>query len=80
MVACNTFLGRLTKNREYDALEYACVIDNPNIVKKKVKPLRKSSFVQSDGLRQCYDTYEKIKRMQKSKFIPRSERVRSVEG
>lgn len=74
VVSCNTFLGRLTTNREYDALEYACMIDNPLIVTKKVKPLRKFSFVQSDFLRQCYDTYAKVERMRKTGFLPRSER------
>lgn len=74
VVACSTFKGRLTRNKEYDAVDYATVIDNPNVVKKKLKPLSKSSFVQSDGLRACFDTYEKIERMKKIDFIPRNER------
>lgn len=74
VVACSTFKGRLTRNKEYDAVDYATVIDNPNVVKKKLKPLSKSSFVQSDSLRACFDTYEKIERMQKIDFIPRNER------
>ncbi len=77
VVNCSTWLNRLTKTREYDALEYATVIDNPVVAKKKVKPLRKGSFVQSDVLRRCYDTYEKIERMRNTKFTPRSERGRT---
>lgn len=80
VIHCRTMFGRLTKNKEYDALEYAAIIDNPLVASKKIKPLRKSSFVQSDGLRGCYDTYEKIERMKNTKFSPRSERGRSVEG
>lgn len=76
VVACKTLFGRLTFNREYDALEYISVIDNPLAAGQKIKPLRKSSFVQSDFLRQCYDTYAKVERMQKMKFIRRSERGR----
>lgn len=76
VVACRTLLGRLTLNREYDSLEYAAVVDNPLVVARKVKPLRRSSFVQSDFLRQCYDTYAKVERMKKTKFIPRSGRGR----
>lgn len=76
VVSCNTFLGRLTTNREYDALDYACVVDNPLVARKKIKPLRKSSFVQSDFLRRCYDTYAKVERMQKTSFSPRSARAR----
>lgn len=76
VVACRTFLGRLTFNREYDSLEYAAVVDNPLVAAKKIKPLRRSSFVQSDHLRQCYDTYAKVERMRQMKFIRRSERGR----
>lgn len=74
VVTCSTFLGRLTKAKEYDALQYAILLENPSLAKKKVRPLSKSSFVQSDALRACYDTYEKIKRMRSKKFIPRNER------
>lgn len=80
VVSCSTWLKRLTRNKEYDALEYALIIDNPLVAKKKIRPLRKSSFVQSDFLRNSYDTYEKIERMKNTKFIPRSERGRVVEG
>lgn len=76
VVSCNTFLGRLTINREYDALDYALVLDNPLVVQGKIKPLRKSSFVQSDFLRKCYDTYAKVERMRKTTFSRRSERGR----
>ena len=79
VVSCSTWLGRLTRNREYDALEYAMIIDNPIAVQKKIKPLRKGSFVQSDVLRGCYDTYEKIERMKNTKFIPRAQRSRAGE-
>jgi len=74
VVSCNTFLGRLTTNREYDALDYACIVDNPLVAQKKIKPLRKTSFVQSDFLRRCYDTYAKVERMRKTSFSPRSAR------
>ena len=76
VVACKTIFGRLTLNREYDALEYASIVDNPLVAARKIKPLRKSSFVQSDYLRSCYDTYAKVERMRKTKFIPRSGRGR----
>lgn len=74
VVTCSTWMGRLTRNREYDALQYAAHIENLSSIAKKVKPLTKRSFVQSDALRACYDTYEKIERMRGIDFIPRSER------
>lgn len=74
VVVCKTFFGRLTVNREYDALRYALVTDNPGVVRQKLKPSSKTSFVQSDQLRSEYDTFEKILRMRDRKFIPRHER------
>jgi hypothetical protein len=73
VICCNTYLGRFTTNREYDAAEYG-TSDTPYQVKKKCRPIWKSRFVQSNDLRRCYDTYEKIERMQKIEFIPRGER------
>ena len=73
VIACDTYLGRWTFNKEYDAAEYS-TSDTPYQVKKKVKPIRRSSFVQSNYLRSCYDTFEKIKRMEKIEFLSRGER------
>lgn len=74
VVVCKTFFGRLTSGKVYDAVEYASVVDNPLVIGKKLKPIAKHSFVQSDYFRGCYDTYEKINRMAKLDFIPRGER------
>lgn len=74
VVVCSSFMGRLIKTRTYDAIDYALVTDNPNVTKKKLRPMAKGSFVLSDPLRACFDTYEKIERMQKIQFIPRDKR------
>lgn len=74
VVACLTYAGRLTRNIEYDALQYDSVSNFSATISKKIKALRKSSFVQSDAIRACYDTYEKIERMKKIEFIPRDKR------
>lgn len=74
VVGCSTFANRFTRNKEYDALQYAMYIENPGVINKKIRPIKKSSFVQSDGIRSCYDTYEKIERMEKLPFIPRNQR------
>lgn len=74
VVACTTrFFGRLTSCKLYDADLYASVLDTSQGL-AKLKPLNKYSYVQSNELRDCYDTYEKINLMQKIKFIPRNER------
>lgn len=74
VVSCRTSLSRLTSTKVYDALDYIAVIDNPQLAGKKIRPLSKHKFVQSDSLRHSYDTYEKVERMKKIEFIPRGER------
>lgn len=73
VIVCNTFLGRLTLTKEYDAAEYG-TSDSPYIVKKRCRPIGRSVFVQSNDLRESYDTFEKIEKMKKIPFIPRHER------
>lgn len=73
VVQCKTFAGRWTFNREYDAYDYEQFATSA-AKDTKLKTIWKSSFVQSDLLRLCYDTYEKIEKLGKSEFIPRSER------
>ncbi len=73
VVCCDSYLGRLTRNREYDAAEY-CTADTPYQVRKKCRPLSRRMFVQSDELRACYDTWEKVERLKRTEFLPRSER------
>lgn len=74
VVACRTIAGRWTRNKEYDAVDYTLLAEGTT---KKVKPIGRSSFVQSDAFRACYDTYEKIERMSRADFIPRNERGRT---
>lgn len=73
VVCCRTFFCRFTRNVEYDAAEYVTG-ETPYQVRKKCKPLWRKSFVQSNALRNCFDTYEKIERMKHIEFLPRSER------
>ncbi len=73
VVCCDTYFGRLTFNREYDAAEY-CTGDTPYMVRKKCRPISRRHFVQSNALRACYDTWEKVERMKKIEFLPRAQR------
>lgn len=59
VVVCNTILGRYTKGRFYDAEEFAHNIDKPE-EKKNLHRLRTVSFIQTDDLRELYDSYAVI--------------------
>lgn len=74
VMVCHTYFGRLTTVREYDAARFAVGGDSAYTVRKGVKPIWKSAFVQSNALRESFDTYEVIERMKKIDFIPRDKR------
>ena len=74
VVECYTLLGRWTFTKCFDAEDYNSIIDKPE---KKLKLVRKwrRSFIQTDKLRGLFDSYAKIERLKKTKFIPRIDRV-----
>ncbi len=73
VVQCKTWAGRWTHCREYDAVEYEQYSASGK-KDEKLRSYRRWSFVQSPGLRNSFDTYEKIERMRKMEFLPRNER------
>lgn len=76
VVQCKTFGNRWTFNKEYDAYEYEeCGINA--VKRKKLSSIRRSSFVQSDFLRSCFDTYEKIQRLEKMDFLTRDQKAKA---
>lgn len=74
VVVCRTYYGRLTSAKEYDAARFAVSGDSAYTIRKGVKPIWSSWFVQSNDLRESFDTFEKIERLQKLDFIPRDKR------
>lgn len=64
VVDCRTIAGRWTWLKAFDAEEYNCVCDNPE-AKMKLKRVWRRNFVQTKKLRDLYDSYAKIERMQK---------------
>lgn len=66
---CRTFFGRWTRVRAYPADEYNSIIDSNSLDKKrKLRKLWKKSFIQTDELRNKYDTYAVVKRLSRAGF------------
>lgn len=64
VVDCYTVLGRWTYQKCFDAMEYNAVIDNPERKTKLSRKWRKN-FVQTNELRNAYDTFKVIAEMAK---------------
>lgn len=79
VVECRTFFNRWTVNKCYDAWEY----ENCDGDREKIRKLFKRwkwSFIQTDELRERYDTYEKIQKIAKEGFIEREIRFHAIGG
>lgn len=59
VVACKTLVGRWTFERYYDPIEYEYFIANPD-KKNKMSCFRRFSFIQTDEIRESYDSYAVI--------------------
>lgn len=75
VIECKTILGRWTRLKCYDADDYNSIIDNPSLEKKfKLRKKWKRSFIQSNDIRNLYDSYKVVENMKKAEFISRNER------
>lgn len=75
VIECKTFMGRWTRLKCYDAEDYNCIVDNITPEKKfKLHKKWRRSFIQSNYIRNLYDSYKVVEAMQKAEFINRNER------
>lgn len=72
VVLCRTFLGRYTRLKYYDADDYIEYSENPTREKrKKLHKKKLITFVQTDELRNLYNSYELIDRLSRTGFVPK---------
>lgn len=67
VVECNTLFGRWTFTKCFDAEEYNLIVDNP-ILKQKLRRLYRHNFIQTDNIRDLYDSYAKIESIKSKKY------------
>lgn len=78
VVDCKTILGRWTFQKCFPADEYNMVIDNPE-AKMKLRRKWRKNFVQTDYIRNLYDTFKVIENMVKlEKEERRKEKVMNM--
>lgn len=75
VVECKTFFGRWTKQKCYDADDYNYIIDNPTPERRfKTRKKYKYSFIQSNKLRNLFDSYSVVESVKNKEFIERKDR------
>lgn len=78
-IECNTIAGRLTRLRWYHWEDYEQWHATNNVdVRMRIKPVRKESFVQSDELREMYDSYKMLESAKSKEYIDRVEMAKYI--
>lgn len=71
---CNTILGNLTYTRHYDPVDYDNLCSNSDYDRRrKIKPRITESFLQTEELRNCYDSYKMLESAKSKQYMDRSE-------
>ena len=79
VVVCQTLFSRYTRLKYYDADAYVEYADNPS--RDKRRKLRKKdyqSFVQTDSLRDLYNSYLLIERLSRVGFAPKQQVINTT--
>ncbi len=72
--ACKTHFGRWTSVKKYDREDFEQLQAAVDVQRKmKIKPVAIHSFVQSDFLRDCYDSYQMLDSAVKKDYVSRDE-------
>lgn len=71
---CKTFLGAYTYAKMYDPVDYDHLCSESDYEKRrKIKPLKYIDFVQTEDLRNCYDSYKMLETAKTKDYMDRTE-------
>lgn len=71
---CNTILGNLTFTRLYDPVDYDNLCSNSDYEKRrKIHPKVTESFLQTEEIRECYDSYKMLESAKSKQYMDRAE-------
>lgn len=72
---CRTLFGRYTRVRWYDLEDYEQLLSTTDVnLKRKIRPIKRFSFVQTDRIRNKYDSFKKLDSARHKQYISRQER------
>lgn len=71
---CSTIFGCFTMTRLYDPVDYDNLCSNSDYDKRRrIHPIKTDSFVQTDELRNCYDSYKMLESAKSKEYMDRNE-------
>ena len=71
---CRTIFGRYTVVRWYDTEDYEMIQSTPDVNKRmKIKPRKKTKFIQTDFIRDNYNSYQMLESAKSKEYMDRNE-------
>lgn len=71
---CRTIFGRYTRVRWFDTEDYEMLQSTPNVnLRMKIKPRKTSKFIQTDFIRNNYDSYQMLESAKNKQYMDRKE-------
>lgn len=71
---CSTICGCFTITRMYDPIDYDNLCSNSDYEKRrKIHPIKTDSFLQTEELRNCYDSYRMLESAKSKDYMDRQE-------
>lgn len=71
---CNTICGCFTITKLYDPVDYDNLCSNSDFDKRRrIRPIKVDSFLQTDELRNCYDSYKMLETAKSKEYMSRDE-------
>lgn len=75
VVECHTLLGRWVFLKKYDVEDYEEMLHQVDVMKKHKVPCRRSSFVQTDKLRNEYDSFQMLESAKTKEYVTAAEKL-----
>lgn len=81
VVECKrAWFGRVTKTKTYDIEDYEQMLNEIDVMKKRKIPCKRYTFIQSDELRNSYDTLQMLETAKTKEYVSASEKLAQILG
>ena len=68
------YFGRVTKTKKYDVDDYEQFLNEIDVMKKRKIPCTRYKFIQTDELRNAYDSFQMLKSAKKKQYVSQAEK------
>lgn len=76
VVECKkAWFGRVTKLRKYDVEDYEMYLEQIDVMKKHKIPCQRYRFIQTDELRNSYDSFQMLESARQKEYVSASEKL-----